>query len=525
MISGSHSTTNRRWRFLKEAIIIAVILIPFCFWVVKRYLFLDFWYDEIFTFDCFIFVPFKKTVTDYGAPNNHIFFNILSSIYLRLLGIKNLFVLMDMPYKIRLFPFTTTLLTFVYIYRIGQKFLNRFTTYIALIILATTIPFYNFAVQVRGYSLSTLFVTMCVYHAWSFEKTAKRRDAVGLLVLGVLALYAIPLNLYFLGSVAIFYIGTGIHQLIKKGQVLNIRDLVKGKTVYETSMLVIFGIICIAIMIAGLIYLPFYDSLVNNRHFKSHGLFNATTLLDVMPHTLLYFFSQRYLFIPITCIGIVCGVLSIMRKKEQEIVYRGGFCAFILCMPFVLSFIRGDHPPYRAFANLTPIFSLFVALCTYLVIASLPKFRTGHILIVWGLVIYAHVTFGWAISHITNRLKADIVQGQKSQNIYYNYYQAYYEPMKLVQEFHRNYDLDSIPVTIFRFGPEETEIRRYLEKFHIEYYELPGVIATNSQGQAYISTVFPEKFIALMKQQSPRSSCKYLNHEPNFHNILYCESL
>jgi Ca2+/Na+ antiporter len=77
-------------------------------------------------------------------------------------------------------------------YLIGKRLFNRAVAYLGLIILVTTIPFYNFAVQIRGYSLSMTLVIMVLYYVWNFERTLRWRHAVGAILCAVLALYTIP---------------------------------------------------------------------------------------------------------------------------------------------------------------------------------------------------------------------------------------------------------------------------------------------------------------------------------------------
>jgi hypothetical protein len=59
-------------------------------WLVYSFVNVDFWNDEIYTLKAFTFVPLHTTLTDYHAPNNHVFLNLVDNLYLRLLGINTL---------------------------------------------------------------------------------------------------------------------------------------------------------------------------------------------------------------------------------------------------------------------------------------------------------------------------------------------------------------------------------------------------------------------------------------------------
>ena len=106
--------------------------------------------------------------------------------------------------------------TLFYLYLIGKKFFNPLVTYLTLIILVTTVPFYNFAVQVRGYGLSVTFITMIIYHVWNFEKYGRWKDMICFIVFSILSLYTVPSNLYIVGSIMLWYLSIGTYKYVKK---------------------------------------------------------------------------------------------------------------------------------------------------------------------------------------------------------------------------------------------------------------------------------------------------------------------
>ena len=72
-------------------------VIPFAV-LLCRYVNLDFYYDELYTLIHYVFVPLKKTVAEYHDANNHYLSNIFNNIYLQVLGVKDVYSLMDYPY-------------------------------------------------------------------------------------------------------------------------------------------------------------------------------------------------------------------------------------------------------------------------------------------------------------------------------------------------------------------------------------------------------------------------------------------
>ncbi|MCP4404705.1 MAG: hypothetical protein GY801_46310 [bacterium] len=509
--------------FFKEASIFIGLIFPFIIILYKKYLFLDFWYDEILTFDHFVFVPLQKTLTDYHIPNNHIFFNLLNNLYLKLLGVQDLFSLMDAPIKIRLFMLGYTLSTLIIFFLLAKKFFNRFIAISSVLILTTTIPFINFAVQIRGYMLSILLLTSLLYIIWSFERHVKFRNLFGLIILAILALYTNPSNLYFIGSVLIFYFGDGILQFFRK-KAVNSSDS-RLQVIHYSSLLITLSLLT-GIIVASCMYLPFLKSILGNRHYQSHGMFHAETLLSTMPKTFLFFGSQRYALIAIAVLGLLAWIVSSLRQRRIERhVRKITLCLFILIFPFILSFTRGDHPFYRVFLNLCPVFALSLAfgIDTFQHI-WLKRSRRLSTYLVLGLLLYCYSTFFYEFHHKELRIIREHKNEQKLQNIYYNYYQENYTPARFARNLQRNVRKESIPVNLVP-NVESYEIRRYFEKYQIPYVMAPSEFLINSQGYAYFVTPFTGLFILELKKVVPNVRCELLYPAKNFHKALTCRLL
>ena len=122
----------------------------------------DFYYDEIFSLRNYIFVPFRDILLGFDYFNNHFFFSLLNSCYVKVLNL-NLFWLMDKPFVIRIPQLCIALLTIVYIHKLGLLLSER-TALFSTLLLITTIPFYYYSMLVRGYGLSMLLMTMLIYY-------------------------------------------------------------------------------------------------------------------------------------------------------------------------------------------------------------------------------------------------------------------------------------------------------------------------------------------------------------------------
>lgn len=514
---------------LKNLLLVGSIILPFLYWIGSQYINLDFWFDEIFSLHRFTFTPLPELVTHYGAPNNHLFFNLINHIYLKSIGIQNMYAVMDAPFKIRLLMLIYSLMTCFYLYLIGRRFVNKTVAYLAVVFLVTSVPYYNFAVQMRGYGLSMFFLCIVLYHAWSFEDTLAWIDGLFVIVFSVLALYTIPLNLYVLASLAIFY-GTFGLALAMKHSMKPVHSEIAFPTVSRKRfrrrfryLLLPLGV-GLAVGIAVLLYWPILPDVINNRHVNTTHPFNMDTIFRMMPQTWNYFLSQRYLLIPTVVVPFLVWWNPSLRQRYRRQLYRGLQCFCLLVLPFALSCIRGDQPFYRVFVNLCPVFALFMALAMYLFWRLLPqKFSNMTILSIF-VIIYCHLTFSYAVSQKDAHLHAALQQGEKLQNIYYNYYQAYYAPRRTIEVLLRNYQTHPLPVLLLSTGPEEYEMRTYLEKFCIQFLPIVDVQALATFERAYILSPFTSVLRTRLAQSLPEAHCITLQNTSSFHDILGCEA-
>lgn len=511
-----------------EGGITVVILIPFFFWLC-RYVSLDFWFDEVFTLKHFVFVPLTQTVTDYSYPNNHIFFNLISNVYLRLIGVRDIYSLMECPGAIRLLPLLYTMVTSAYVYLIGRRFFNKSVANLFLLFLLTTVPYYNFALQVRGYSLSIMLLSMMVYHLWNFERKCDILDALLIVFFSGLALYTIPLNLYFILSVAIFYLLVPVVGRIRKRGVKSPnpevekpqKSTLSGESSGTDEYFFIVILIGTGIALAVLLYYPVVGRVVQNPFVESSGLFCWETLSRKMPTALYYFISSRYLLLP----AVVLGLFYLVSHRKsgmggnEEFLLRTKFCAALTLTPFILSFVRGDRPYLRVFVNLTLPFSLFVGLCVHSLLESIPPLRSKTLWITAAMFLYCNLVFALGVMRIEKRLMRDIETGHKSQNIYYNYYQAHYHPLLLLRNFKQRYETDSVPLVVYEF--DEVALPEYLRKFDIKARDrnaLDEILQT--EARVFVITAFPDRFRRMIARRYPGFRCTRINERLQFHNIL-----
>ncbi len=490
-------TNESESRFtVREAAIVAIILLPFFYWLVRQ-VNADLWYDEVFTLTNYVLVPLNRTVTDYSFPNNHVFANLLNNGWLQLLGVREIGPLLDRPWLIRILPLAATLGTLTYVYLTGRRFLGRFQARVALVVLTTTLPFFNFALQVRGFSLSMLFITALVYRTLAWEQNRRWYHAVRVVVATTLALYTIPLNLYAILALGGFLAVAGI--------------IVRGRP--RRSRLTAAGLMLGGTLLALLFYVPVLGPLFGNRFVASHGLFHLPTLFRTLPLVLHYFISWRYLLVIIVAVGII----PILARRAPVARRRVAILLLTtLLVPFLLSFVRGDRPWLRVFVNLTPVLALLVGLSAGFLETAVPAFRRRAWLALLILLVYCQGTFAVTRLHVRYRLAQDIGLGSKSQDIFYSYYQEHYHPRALARELAARIREQSGPTVLLDF--DQAALPVYLEHAGIKWHArdaLAPLIA--NRDRVYVVTAFPNRFRAEMRRGFPHITVEQLNSGPRFH--------
>src|SRR6185436_19317157 len=444
--------------FLNKKFLLFLALLPF-FYMTYSFASLDFWNDEMYSLRYFTFVPLATTVTDYHVPNNHIFFNLLNQIFLRTAGISDLHRLMDDPFLIRLLPFIYSLGTLFYLWLTGKKFFNEFTAFLSVAILATTFPFFSYFLQMRGYGLSMFFLMVMIYHTWNLESNFSRKDFLLVVLAVCLSIYTIPLNLYFVFSIGVFYfIRVTIYCFNFFRRKHEHRRIIffPGKN-FKIIIALAIGSAC-----SFLLYLPIYKQVFFNNYVKSHGWFKEGFSLPGIVFNA--FLSGRYLLPALFLAGIF--FYFIKKDKHGSFFFRGFiFLICVLLVPFIISFVRGDQAPDRTFVILAPVFSLCFAAGIDFFLRSVFKAGNKKNVLLLILVAYCNLTFIFYYSKVRNHVRNDIEISNRSQDIKYNYYLAYFHPKKLVESFRKIYTAH--PAALIIRESDYHGMREYLDKYEI----------------------------------------------------------
>ena len=251
-------------------------------------------------------------------------------------------------------------------------------------------------------------------------------------------------------------------------------------------------------------------------------MFYLATLTRTMPKTIEYFLTLRLALIPLCGVGLGIIFWRMKRPAPGQSYFYTTSCLFLLITPYLLSAIRGDTPFDRSFIYLTVIFALLAAATGYEFIRLLRLPDIKNLIFLVALFAYCQASFSLALNQRDQHIQRDIEAGVMSQDIFYNYYQAYYFPLKTAASIANQRDL--FPVNMYQPG-DAVSLIGYLEKYNIPYTGIHSTqdMVLNEDRSGLFLTATPEQFVNMMEKDAPYLTCSRQN-QLNFVAVFYCKA-
>jgi hypothetical protein len=519
----------RRNRFYLLALALAAA--PFFYLVITKRLGLDFWLDELISIRRHIVTSLSSALFWYPVPNNHVFTNALSGIYLKLIDAKELLTVLQTPALLRAFYLAFGLGTLIICAQTAYRYIGRVAAFIMVVLFGTTIAYLNFVVQVRGYSPSIFFAAGMQLAILIYLEQGKRASALAVLALSAMLLYSIPSNLYFLLALFVYFFVWGIYEwFTKRGDrrtALAAQDFQGLNRPLTLSLALALG--C---ALAVLAYLPILDKILENRYVEALGAFQGSAFPGLLIESLKVFISGRGWLFALAAVGI--AILFIDKHSEQRrqrlpIIY---FLAASLVLPFLLSAVRGDEPFVRSFFVLMPAFFLLAAAGLQALFERIPReTRKGRALAIGALLalaIYANAVFFSTYAQISSSVAATLATEDVAQveildtRLGASVFLDHYHLNELIEGFRRQAN-GGVPVLIDRANTRYVfTLSVYFEAYGIDYeeFEHPEEI----QGQdAYIFLSYPHKALSEWQVIYPDLNCKNISAVLTIYQVLYCQ--
>ncbi len=386
--------------------------------------FSDFWADEIYTLKHFVLVPLSVTISDYHVPNNHVLFSLLLNAWTSLLGQDTLRDVFVSPFSVRLLPLTFSLSSIYLVYRIGEEIGDRWLGIIAASLLVCSLSFFEFGIQLRGYSLSICLVAAMILESFKMMRKPKIVPFFRTVFLTIMLAYTIPSNYYFLLGLFFAAVGMGLWDYSRERRGNNcIHSERKGDALLAVA-------VALGVAVSLVLYLPILQEVFFNEYVEKIGVdFARAVKMFYLVNTA--FLSRRTGILVLALVG----VFWLLREKRfstecKGLVYLGA----VFILPFIISGIRGDNPPPRAFAVLVPIFSIGVGWLIYLVFQKIGLMRlaVGVFCLIGALEFhYERGRLESVINHNLEKTRGP----SRAQELNYGYYSYGYQPLTDIRVF------------------------------------------------------------------------------------------
>ncbi|MGQ9549532.1 MAG: glycosyltransferase family 39 protein [Roseiflexus sp.] len=488
--------------------------LPCLIYIITAYINLDFWYDELYTLHHFVFVPISTIVTDYRAPNNHIFANILNHIYLYGINVDD-YDLLRYPWKIRMLMLFYTFLTFIYVYRTAKDFFDPKAGFFAVLILGSTLPFINFAVQVRGYSLSMTLFSMLLYYNHRFYESRSKVSGFFVVILTSLLFYTIPSNIYIIAPIIVYWVSIYLISRIRDRNIQS-KEIRPGREILLASM------ITLGMIITTIWYSQIIPQIIDNNMTRASNSPNLNTITNMMPSILGQLISKRWLLL----IPVLYGITKILGKKQNQ----SNFYLFptLMVLPFLMSAIRGDNPFDRTFIPLCVPFSIIGGIALSETIISLNT-RFTSIFLAFTIITIG-ISFYLSVKSRDELLLSNTESGRNLQTITSNYYQNYYRPSELMREFVEKYQEGSIFLIHDETKWDEVAMPAYLSYWLEIYGKTLGEVYNGLEiRESWIRSKKPIYLVTndasahdLLKSSYPELDCRRITSPGQFVMVIEC---
>jgi hypothetical protein len=503
--------------------------IPFLALAIDKRLPLDFWLDELMSIKNHILPSLGNALFWYPLPNNHIFGNVLSGLFLRLLGWNDLLLVLKEPERLRILYLAYGVATIICIGILADRFIGQWGSAVSVVLLCTTIPYLNFVAQVRGYSPAILFACAQLLAILRYRSRPTRASAISIIILTAMILYTIPSNIYYLSGIALYFGAEGLIRLVGTGNRKS-ASLESEAFVFVNPGLSMLGFVLLGIMLSLLLYLPVLPRLLKSHYVNSAGILHGTALPDTFLHVVEVFISNRGWLFLIAVIGLISsGTRAARTKDANRFPIMLGLSGFIL--PFVLSFIRGDSPPARAFLISLPV---FIAISTYglhhLLFHSLKLHeQAGWIrpLLLAMIAVYCYGTFASEYRRFSSLVYQNLA-GESAgtidntdERLTASVFLDHYSLRSIINSFQNDYDRD-LPVVI-----DEANTRypwtlvTYLDAFGIPFVSYAD-FAQSPHSEGYIFLSYPERSLSTLAKLYPGTVCEPVSKVVSIYRIVHC---
>lgn len=307
-------------------------------------------YDEWWSFNYFSFCGAWSTLCYYPLPNNHVFFNLVSGLFLNLP--------IDIEISLRLPSLIASFISVFYFFKICKYSFNNSISFLLIVFVISTFPFISYAFSARGYAFSCLFYILMIYSSIKLFNNYKSRKYRYLFLISLyFGLFSLPSFLYAFLPIAFVF---GFY-------------LIKQKRFSELTLLIKDSFIGLILTLASYLFILFFnnpENLLNpnrlppNYFIKAPG--SVDNIINHLKSTAVFFhLNEKVIFV--STILIIISTCIFVYKVKGIMRYICILSFAMVFSPVYLLVIHGQIPFERTWIHL--IFP--IALCIGFIIKNL----------------------------------------------------------------------------------------------------------------------------------------------------------
>lgn len=444
------------------------------------YFHLDFWNDEIYTFVNFVTHGVKEIIAGDYDPNNHILVNLLNLSIKNLMGHESINEIIENPIPYRITSYVVSIFTIISFFRFSKLVFKDKRYHIANALFSLNIVFINFSMQLRGYATTLLFVILLTHQIIGTLEDRKKSRLFWVTIFSMILVYNLPSNLYFIIAI-IFWLAL---VLIFHHWKFNF-----NKIWYSIEIKIIISII-IGSILAILLFIPIFEAVFFNNWVKPQNESNFQYLANIFIEI---FANLIYYSIPFLILFLIGSALIIINfNRNFKLI---SLFSIIVLLPFLVSILRNDLPPSRAFIFILPFFIIWITVGIKLFADKvLPRFHGNNHLIIISLSIVIFILGSIKNERILMEDLVKVPSKHKRQDLFSQYFLRNYQPSVDFENFKSKYDGNS-PVIIRVWDC-------WVAPYYLQNIGIKGIITDNidsvleTNDHAYLVTNRPrlEKF-------------------------------
>ncbi|MEP7257428.1 MAG: hypothetical protein ABI687_03550 [Flavitalea sp.] len=384
----------------------------------------DLWQDELYTLDNFVLVPVTRTLTDYHTTNNHIVFNFVANIYLKIIQTDNLGDLLDNPLLIRILPYLFTLISVPAFYYGARKMQGPLFAVIALSIYVSSLQLYTFGSQVRGYSLELLLCIIMTNLLLSYHRHPSLKYLAYITVAGSLLLINLPSTIYFFISLLALVFLSAVYS----------SKIIKWNLLVRSADFKLFIALSGAFLLFAIFFIFKKEQIAKLGYLFSSR--NSISDRIRLPIAVYYRFIDWRIILLLPVGYLIMQPLS-FTKKNVSLLLAG-----LLIIPFTVYFFHNPPSILRIWLVILPVFCLFMAqLC-------LPLFMVKSRLLIpfIGLLLLSLLL---SMNYLKKQTYANNTRNFAATDLRYQYHLFGFNPKEITGKLEGKFRGDSIRAILY----------------------------------------------------------------------------